>query len=105
MASFIDADLLIEELKELQKLSSPSLAITTNEAINLGLSLAMRTARKTPTADVVEVVRCEKCKYCVTHTCAITGIKTLFCDYGEKPAMVHPTHFCSYGKKKNDFKE
>ena len=56
-------------------------------------------------ADFVEVVRCEKCKYCVTHTCAITGIKTLFCDYGEKPAMVHPTHFCSYGKKKNDFKE
>ena len=52
-----------------------------------------------PTADVVEVVRCEKCKYCVTHTCAITGIKTLFCDYGEKPAMVHPTHFCSYGER------
>ena len=51
-------------------------------------------------ADFVEVVRCEKCKYCVTHTCAITGIKTLFCDYGEKPAMVHPTHFCSYGEKR-----
>ena len=50
-------------------------------------------------ADFVEVVRCEKCKYCVTHTCAITGIKTLFCDYGEKPAMVHPTHFCSYGER------
>ena len=50
-------------------------------------------------ADFVEVVRCGKCKYCVTHTCAITGIKTLFCDYGEKPAMVHPTHFCSYGER------
>ena len=55
-----------------------------------------------PTADIVEVVRCEKCKYQITHTCRITGVKTLFCDYGEKPVAVEPTHFCSYGEKKED---
>lgn len=51
-------------------------------------------------ADFVEVVRCEKCKYRITHTCAITGTKTLFCDYGEKPVVVEPTHYCGYGERK-----
>ena len=53
-------------------------------------------------ADFVEVVRCEKCKYSITHTCTITGTKTLFCDYGEKPVVVQPTHFCSCGERKTD---
>ena len=59
---------------------------------------------KLPTADVVEVpCRCEKCKYCITHTCAITGIKTLFCDYEgiTKPFVVEPTHFCGYGERRD----
>ena len=52
-------------------------------------------------ADFVEVpCRCEKCKYKRTHTCAITGIKTFFCDYGVNPVAVEPTHFCGYGERK-----
>ena len=55
-----------------------------------------------PTADVAEVpCRCEKCKYRKTHTCAITGTVTLFCDYGEKPVVVEPTHYCGYGERKD----
>ena len=50
-------------------------------------------------ADFVEVVRCEECKYRKTHTCAITGTKTLFCDYGVKPVVVEPTHYCGYGER------
>ena len=50
--------------------------------------------------ELVEVVRCEKCKYRTTHTCAITGIKTLFCDYGNKPVVVEPTHYCGYGERR-----
>ena len=56
---------------------------------------------KIPTADVVEVVRCEKCNYRITHTCPITGTETLFCDYGKKPVAVEPTHYCSYGERKD----
>lgn len=54
------------------------------------------------TADVVEVCRCGNCKYCTTHTCAITGIKTLFCEYGNKPVVVEPTHYCGYGERRKD---
>ena len=53
-------------------------------------------------SDFVEVVRCEKCKYSIIHTCAITGIETLFCDYGNIPVAVEPTHFCSYGKRRTN---
>ena len=53
-----------------------------------------------PTVDVVEVVRCVECKYVDTVTCPITGAKTFCCDYGIRPFMVEPTHFCSYGVRK-----
>ena len=52
-----------------------------------------------PTADVVEVVRCKECDYRQTHICAITGIKTLFCDYWDKPYAVEEEHYCGYGKR------
>ena len=55
MAKYIDADKLIETLREIQGTHSPNLTKATNEAIDLGLSLAMRMARKEPTADVAEV--------------------------------------------------
>ena len=54
-----------------------------------------------PTADVVEVTRCSNCKYIKTFTCPITGTKTLFCDYGEKPAQVAAEHYCGYGERKD----
>lgn len=57
MARYIDVDKLIETLREIQGTYSPSLTKATNEAIDLGLSLAMRLVRKEPTADVVEVKR------------------------------------------------
>ena len=84
MARYIDADKFIEELKELQQVHSPSMSKIANEAIDLGLSLAMRTARKSPTADVVEVKHGEWiltktefgwncCEYPVEYTCSVCG--------------------------------
>lgn len=52
-------------------------------------------------ANIVEVVRCGKCKHTLTHTCAITGTKTLVCIYGTKPLAVLPTHFCGYGERRD----
>lgn len=47
-----------------------------------------------------KVCRCKKCKYHTTHTCAITGIETMFCEYGVKPVPVKPTHYCGYGERR-----
>ena len=51
---------------------------------------------------VVEAIRCRACKYSKIHTCAITGTETLFCDYGEKPVAVEPTHYCGYGERRKN---
>ena len=55
MKKYIDADKLIETLIELQEIPTPGLAKVTNEAISLGLSLAVREVRKSLVADVEEV--------------------------------------------------
>lgn len=104
MARYIDADKLIETLREIQETHSPNLTKATNEAIDLGLSLAMRMARKEPTADVAEVVRCEKCKY------GDVGIfeKTkngqerwgVYCDVHKR---IHNLDwYCPWGERKDD---
>ena len=47
--------------------------------------------------DAENVIRCPHCSYCTSHTCAITGAKTLFCTYNEKPVIVGKAHFCGHG--------
>ena len=95
--AYIDAELLKENFaKRVNKHYGIMLKID-DVAVDLGLAIA-----DTPTADVEEVVRCCECKYQITHTCRITGVKTLFCDYGEKPVAVEPTHFCRYGERREE---
>jgi hypothetical protein len=103
MARYIDADLLIEELKELQGLHSPSMSKIANEAIDLGLSLAMRKTRKAPNADVLEVVRCRNCKRCLEKRTKRNKQLMRFCmrmDGNEY--QVNANDFCSYGKRRTD---
>ena len=90
MARYIDAD----------RDSFPTLHQKELNDYMKGWNACLKSVLQQPTADVVEVVRCCECKYQITHTCRITGVKTLFCDYGEKPVTVEPTHFCSYGERR-----
>ena len=86
MAKYIDVDSFIEELREHQKLHSPSLSKLANESIDLGLSLAMRIARKSPTIDLSKVTRCDKCEYqeiCEQYLYVDSCRQELvFCSYG-----------------------
>lgn len=82
MARYIDADLLIKNIVQIKDLRTLSTK-TIGEAIS-----------NTPTADVVEVVRCKDCKhrresvyrsYCLP----VFGLKRItdlnsFCSYGER---------------------
>ena len=101
MARYIDADKLIEELKEHQTLKSPSLSKTTNEAIDLGLSLAMRIARKAPTADVVSMEAYKQVAW--ERDTAIEQLKSYgvgFCEDKELAEVKHgewkPTNIPAY---------
>ena len=87
MARYIDADALIAEY----------------DRVHIG---APGGARKlmvdAPTADVVEVCRCENCKRCDFYYPAKPideeAIGTYFCKVWER--YTSPTAFCSYGERK-----
>lgn len=81
MARYIDADKLFRYVDEQTHLSKGKL---------------QNYIRENHTADVVEVVRCEKCKY---HT----SIGTCDCPqwlFDDVRIDVKPTDFCSYGERK-----
>ena len=100
MKRYIDADKLIEILIELKEIPTPGVAKATDEAISLGLSLAVREVRKLPVADVVEVVRCKDCKHCWQYT-GIDKMHYIECTFDpECNTPIHEMHFCSYGERK-----
>ena len=70
-----------------------------SEKLNIPLSDLVDVFAEIHSEDVEEVCRCEKCKFKKIHTCAITGVETLFCDYGATPVAVEPNHYCGYGER------
>lgn len=103
MARYIDAD---EALKQIQALKETDAAIVGKkqfaEGFFCGLDEAEVILMRTPTADVVEVVRCKDCIHCeMDYPCkfkdeeAIAGYR---CKVEQR--YVPPEHFCSYGRRK-----
>lgn len=60
-----------------------------NLEILVSLSDVRKSLQMTPTADVVEVVRCKDCKYYRDGHCGVLG----FCE---------PDEFCSRGERRKD---
>ena len=83
MSRYIDADVLIDDLLH-----------------NRGFYPAMVSAaiKNTPTADVVEVVRCKDCRWYLTANW--DGTILYGCDCTEGLKDVEPNGFCSYGERK-----
>lgn len=54
-----------------------------------------------PSADVVEVVRCKDCKYCLSYPDVISGFH-MECCHDEMPGSINISRdfFCSYGERK-----
>ena len=82
MARYIDADALKRKLID-EKSFFPA--------------MVARAIDDTPTADVVEVVRCKDCKYCFD---AIMG--GMWCEHPDNimPLGSNPRDYCSYGERR-----
>ena len=92
MARYIDADKFAEDVCVFNAIDEHS----ANAVISL--------LHRQPTADIVEVVRCEKCKYC-DHCYPAKAIdkepvEGWYCNLNSK--YVLPTHFCSYGERREE---
>lgn len=81
MPRYIDADKLIAGGWRLERQASS------------GKILSVMSIADVPTADVVEVVRCGNCKH--------SNEDGTICRYSVGRA-VEPTHYCSYGERKNE---
>lgn len=71
-----------------------------------GYDEAVDAVEETPAADVVEVVRCEKCKHWKNHRTGLLNIKVGECHNDDFPfhcesqPITRATDFCSYGERK-----
>lgn len=52
--------------------------------------------KNAPKADVVEVVRCKDCKFYLSSNKQRTGC----CEFDEDAMEKYPSHYCSYGERK-----
>jgi hypothetical protein len=90
MARYVDIESLGIGRKNRDVFNVPELADGWNSLYDL--------LKEAPTADVAEVVRCEKCKDFESHGNGKAGIcrnKKL------KPCLRYATDFCSYGKRRD----
>lgn len=81
---YISDKALIENIAKIEDLRTLSTK-TIGEAIS-----------KTPTADVVEVVRCKDCRMFAQNKEAFVS----YCKREHKNLTVNPNDFCSYGERK-----
>ena len=85
MARYIDADKLYAEMEDLYEHHIEMKNFSADGAVADCLDIL----EKQPTADVVEVVRCEKCGY--KDVC----LQKIDCDYLDREVV-----YCSYGERK-----
>ena len=94
MSRFIDAD---EVLRMMRNSNEDNPCDATRRGIwNIAHDCCISCVEATPTADVVEVVRCKNCKLCVEKNAG--GMTMLYCELNSH--YVLETHFCSYGERR-----
>ena len=111
MQDYIEREAVVQSIMKAQELLESNIdkEWTKNKPCLKGLAWANRIILDTPAADVVEVVRCQDCK----HGKSLDTTKPPFKYYkdscvlcecedviGDEPMVYLPTHFCSYGERK-----
>ena len=88
MSEYIERKAVINKVNEIP-------AHFDNGDIRYGIQLAIQTIKDTPTADVVEVVRCKDCRHYVAEYCTrdIKSRTNMF--------YMRADDFCSYGERKD----
>lgn len=89
MSEYIERKAVINKVNEIP-------AHFDNGDIRYGIELAIQTIKDTPTADVVEVVRCKDCRHYVAEYCTrdIKSRTNMF--------YMRADDFCSYGERKDE---
>ena len=102
MSRYIDAD---EALRMMRNSKQDNPCDVPSKGIwNIAHDCCISCLDAVPTADVVEVVRCKDCKHC--HHRTIPNNERYECEYygcsDEVVDYVEPTHYCSYGERREE---
>jgi hypothetical protein len=91
MIRYIDADALINILN-----AKADMAMGTPKEVFFSVA---KMVELLPTKDVVEVVRCEDCKYCKD-----LGMSGLWCEHPDSrnPLGCRPNDYCNDGERRDD---
>ena len=92
MARYIDADALIEKIREKFKYNWEIPCTSEDRFIQEIVCKVYDLIYKQPIADVVEVVRCKDCKYFLLHKLA--------CVYPNHNGWCTVDDYCNYGERK-----
>jgi hypothetical protein len=90
MPRYIDAEKLIKTIFPIGLVDNGKYTINA-KAVKVAID-------RTPTADVVEVVRCKDCKWCLTENWQ--GDILYGCDCAAGMNDITPNDYCSYGERK-----
>lgn len=103
MARYIDADKLKEELQEEFELEATLCTEEQDKWFRRGIMRAIRYVDRIPTADVVEVVRCEKCKYGDVSIIskAKDGEEDIACYCTLKKVITNIDSYCPSGRRRD----
>ena len=94
MARYIDSEQVVREILSLSQTDG-----IYGRGLKRGIDLSLAIVNRQDTADVVEVCRCEKCKYCEK---AKSTNNTYFCCIGSNAIETKLNDFCSYGERRTD---
>lgn len=95
MARYIDADALIEQMEADAEHIEDYIA-------QMLLYASVDDVKNAPTADVVEIVRCKDCKYCVEHYDTYGNVLYCFCKNWY--IGTDADGFCYEGERRDDGK-
>lgn len=96
MARYIDVDKMIQQLEKSIEFQEKYASFREVKQTKLFIE----SLKNEPTADVVEVVRCEKCVDYLYDTPYCKKKNIGYCD--RDGAIKQKNHFCSYGERKEN---
>lgn len=98
MAEYIEREAISEEIRKYYYKNPPNFSY--GEGFDRGLDRAQRAILDAPSAEVVEVVRCQDCKHAWIHPCGY-----VYCHMDGRNAYemtFNLDSFCSYGERKDN---
>lgn len=102
MAEYIEREAVLNVLNEELEFETSMYTAEQNKLINTGLKIAVRDIKHQPSADAVEVVRCERCRFYQAAQSSLIG--EVMCCTGQGDVLIQkePNDFCSRGERRAD---